>query len=83
MPRYAYALDEPAVATLGVCDDAEFGALIRAFESLAENPHQSGHTRRTLRDGYVINLAQFGEFDIAYHVDHELRRLWILEIHRI
>ena len=83
MPRYRYALDEPAVVALGACEDAAFHRLILAFEILAEQPRPVGHTRRTLRGGHVIDLVRVGDFDIAFHADHERRRVWILEIHRV
>ena len=50
MPRYGYVIDESAALALLTLDDSSIGALVAAFEMLAEQP-------ATRPDSYSLDAA--------------------------
>jgi hypothetical protein len=80
---YSYAVDAAVLTRFGQCSRREREQLLRAFEFLAQVPHQRGEWVRRTPSARELQLKRFGKWLVTYWPDHAVREVRIVDVERV
>jgi hypothetical protein len=83
MIRYIFVLDEGAFAVFLKARGRARLELVRAFESLANNPYCKGENTAKHECGRPLELKRFGGWIVTFWSDHANREVRIVEITKL